>query len=90
MAVLLFTTPAMACDKQQSIERLSKTIATGHLLVPQKSGEGFSVEVKRSYWKDLGQEQKQELAAEISCAVDTSLVVFMVDGREAVPYRSNR
>jgi hypothetical protein len=93
-AVLLgfavMASPALACDKAVSSERISKIVAKGDIQRPTRVSEGFAVEVTETFWKAADTKQKDEIVADVSCAIGADVVSFTRDRSVLQTYRGGK
>lgn len=90
LGLAVFTSPALACDKNASNDRISKVVASGGMQRPTRVSEGFAAEVTEKFWSSTDAMRKQELAADIACSVDASTVSFTRDRSVLQTYRDGK
>jgi hypothetical protein len=90
LGLALLSSPALACDKAASNDRISKVVAKGDAQRPTRVSEGFAFEVTEKFWASVDAKQKQELAADVSCAVGTDTVSFTKDRSVLQTFRNGK
>lgn len=90
LGLVVFATPAFACDKTASNDRISKVVATGGMQRPTRVSEGFAAEVTEKFWSAADAKQKQDLATDIACAVGSETVSFTKDRSVLQTYRNGK
>jgi hypothetical protein len=90
LGLALVSSPALACDKAQSNDRISKVVAKGDAQRPTRVSEGFAIEVTEKYWSGADAKQKQELAADVACSVGADTVSFTKDRSVLQTYRNGK
>jgi len=90
LGLAIVTSPAVACDKQASNERISKVVSTGDMQRPTRVSEGFAAEVTEKFWSAADAKRKQELAADIACSVGANTVSFTKDRSVLQTYRDGK
>jgi hypothetical protein len=79
LGLAVFASPALACDKAVSNDRISKVVAKGDVARPTRVSDGFAIEVTEKFWSAADAKQKQELAADVACSVGSNTVSFTKD-----------
>ena len=90
LGLAIFASPALACDKPASTDRISKVVAKGDIQRPTRISEGFAVEVTEKFWTSADAKQKQEIVADAACAVDASTISFTKDRSVLQTYRDGK
>lgn len=90
LGLALLTSPALACDKAASNDRISKVVAKGDAQRPTRVSEGFALEVTEKFWSSVDAKQKDELAADVACSVGTETVSFTKDRSVLQTYRNGK
>jgi hypothetical protein len=90
LGLVLLSSPAFACDKAASNDRISKVVAKGDAQRPTRVSEGFALEVTEKFWAAADTKQKQELAADVACSVGTETVSFTKDRSVLQTYRNGK
>lgn len=90
LGLALIASPALACDKPASNDRISKVIAKGDAQRPTRVSEGFAIEVTEKFWASADTKQKQELADDVACAVSSDTVSFTKDRSVLQTYRNGK
>ena len=90
LGLAIFASPALACDKPASTDRISKVVAKGDIQRPTRISEGFAVEVTEKFWASADAKQKQEIVADVACAVDASIISFTKDRSVLQTYRDGK
>lgn len=79
LGLAVFASPALACDKAISNDRIAKVVAKGDVARPTRVSDGFAIEVTEKFWSAADAKQKQELAADVACSVGSNTVSFTKD-----------
>lgn len=90
LGLAIFASPALACDKPASTDRISKVVAKGDIQRPTRISEGFAVEVTEKFWASADTKQKQEIVADVACAVGASTISFTKDRSVLQTYRDGK
>ena len=90
VALAIFVSPALACDKAVSADRINGAVKSGDVQRPTRVSEGFAVEVSEQFWKSADEKRKQELAADVACAIGTPTVSFTRDRDVLKTYRDGK
>lgn len=90
LGLALFASPALACDKPASNDRISKVVAKGEIQRPTRVSEGFAVEVSEKFWSAADAKQKEELASDVSCAIGAEVVSFTKDRSVLQSFRNGK
>jgi hypothetical protein len=90
VALAVFVSPSFACDKAASADRISGAVKSGDVQRPTRVSEGFAVEVSEKFWKSADDKRKQELAADVACAIGTETVSFTRDRDILKTYRGGK
>ena len=90
LGFLLLISPALACDKAVSNDRISKVVATGDVARPTRVSEGFAVEVNEKFWASADAKQKEEIVADVSCVIGTDIVSFTRDRSVLQTFRNGK
>jgi len=90
LGLALFSSPALACDKAASSDRVGKVVATGDMQRPTRVSEGFAVEVSEKFWAAADEKRKTQLAADVACSVGTEPVSFARDRKILGVYRNGK
>lgn len=90
LGLAVFVSPVLACDKPASNDRISKVVAKGDAQRPTRVSEGFAIEVTEKFWSRADAKQKQELAADVACAVGAETVSFTRDRSVLQTYRNGK
>lgn len=90
LGLAIFASPALACDKPASADRISKIVATGDIQRPTRVSQGFAVEVTEKFWAAANDKQKTELAADVACSIGTDTVSFARDRKFLGIYRNGK
>lgn len=90
LGLAIFASPALACDKPASTDRISKVVAKGDIQRPTRISEGFAVEVTEKFWTSADAKQKQEIVADVACAVDAKTISFTKDRSVLQTYRDGK
>lgn len=90
LGLAIFASPALACDKPASADRISKFVGTGDIQRPTRVSQGFAVEVTEKFWASANDKQKTELAADVACSIGTDTVSFARDRKFLGIYRDGK
>lgn len=90
LGLAVFASPAVACDKNASNDRISKVVASGEMQRPTRVSEGFAAEVTEKFWSAADAKRKEELAADIACSVGANTVSFTKDRSVLQTYRDGK
>lgn len=90
LGLAISASPVFACDKAVSSDRISKVVAKGDAQRPTRVSEGFALEVTEKYWSSVDAKQKEELAADVACAVGTETVSFTKDRSVLQTFRNGK
>ncbi len=90
LGLACFASPAFACDKPASNDRISKFVAKGEIQRPTRVSEGFAVEVTEKFWASADEKLKVELASDVACAIGTDTVSFARDRTFLGVYRNGK
>lgn len=90
LGLAVFATPALACDKAVSNDRIAKVVAKGDVARPTRVSDGFAIEVTEKYWSAADAKQKQELAADVACSVDSNTISFTKDRSVLQTFRDGK
>lgn len=90
LGLIVFASPALACDKPASSDRIARIVAKGEIQRPTRVSEGFAVEVSEKFWAGADAKQKQELAADVTCAIGAETVSFTRDRSVLQTYRNGK
>ncbi len=90
LGLAVFASPALACDKPASSDRISKIVAKGDMQRPTRVSEGFAVEVTEKFWAGADAKQKQEIAADVSCSIGAEVVTFTRDRSVLQSFRNGK
>jgi hypothetical protein len=90
LGLVVFATPAFACDKPASADRISKSVAKGDIQRPTRVSEGFAVEVTEKFWAGADDKQKTEIASDVACSIGTDTVSFARDRKFLGIYRNGK
>lgn len=90
LGLAVVVSPATACDKPVSSDRISKVVAKGDIQRPTRVSEGFAVEVTEKFWTSADAKQKEEIAADVSCSIGTDVVSFTRDRSVLQTFRNGK
>jgi hypothetical protein len=90
LGLSVLVSPAWACDKTASNDRISKVVASGEMQRPTRVSEGFAAEVTEKFWSGADMKQKQALAADIACSVGANTISFTRDRSVLQTYRDGK
>lgn len=90
LGLVIFASPAFACDKSASNDRIAKVVAKGDIQRPTRISEGFAVEVTEKFWTSADAKQKQEIVADVSCSVGANTISFTKDRSVLQTYRDGK
>jgi hypothetical protein len=90
LAVAFFASPALACDKAVSNDRISKVVAKGDIQRPTRVSEGFAVEVTEKFWSSADPKQKEEIVSDVTCSIGAEVVSFTRDRSVLQTFRNGK
>lgn len=90
LGLAIVATPALACDKPASDERIAKVVAAGDIQQPTRVSEGFAVEVTEKFWASAAEKQKEQLAADAACTTGATTITFTRDRSVLQAYRNGK
>jgi hypothetical protein len=90
LGLVIFASPAFACDKPASADRVSKVVAAGEIQRPTRVSQGFAVEVSEKFWASVDAQAKETLAADVTCAIGTDIVSFTKDRSVLQTFRNGK
>lgn len=90
LGLAVLSSPAIACDKAASADRISKIVAKGEIQRPTRVSQGFAIEVTEKFWAAADDKMKTEIAADAACAIGTDMVSFARDRKFLGIYRGGK
>lgn len=90
LGLAVLASPALACDKPASADRISKVVAKGDIQRPTRISEGFAVEVTEKFWTSADAKQKQEIVADVACSVGANTISFTKDRSVLQTFRDGK
>jgi len=90
LAAFAHSSPALACDKAASADRISKIVAKGEIQRPTRVSQGFAIEVTEKFWAGADEKMKADIAADAACAIGTDTVSFARDRKFLGIYRGGK
>jgi|GEM_PF-1908193 len=90
LGLAVLSSPAFACDKAASADRISKIVAKGEIQRPTRVSQGFAIEVTERFWAGADDKMKTDIAADAACAIGTDTVSFARDRKFLGIYRDGK
>ncbi len=90
LGFVVFSTPALACDKTASADRISKFVAKGEIQRPTRVSQGFAIEVTEKFWTSADEKLKTDIAADVACMIGADMVSFARDRKFLGVYRDGK